>query len=100
MTNQQNVCAQFAYWLRIGKLGEKEHSEAWIYDSIAFSIIQCGLAEKYAEDPLETLADLIDPTCKPIEAGYNIVCSECEADIYDDDLYCPNCGARVVRDEA
>lgn len=46
------------------------------------------------------LADLIDPTCTPEEDGYNIVCSECEADIYDDDLYCPHCGARVVRDEA
>lgn len=46
------------------------------------------------------LADLIDPTCTPEEDGYNIVCSECEADIYDDDLYCVRCGARVVRDEA
>lgn len=46
------------------------------------------------------LADLIDPTCKPVEAGNNIVCSECGADLYDDDLHCPHCGARVVRDEA
>lgn len=43
------------------------------------------------------LADLIDPACKPVEAGNNIVCSECGADLYDDDLYCPHCGARVVR---
>lgn len=48
---------------------------------------------------LERLADIIDPTCKPVEAGNNIVCSECGADLYDDDLYCPHCGARVVRDE-
>ena len=46
------------------------------------------------------LADLIDPTCKPVEADNNIVCSECGADLYDDDLYCPNCGVRMVRDEA
>lgn len=46
---------------------------------------------------LERLADLIDPTCKPVEAGNNIVCSECGADLYDDDLYCPHCGARIVR---
>lgn len=46
------------------------------------------------------LADLIDPTCKPVEVDNNIVCSECGADLYDDDLYCPHCGARVVRDEA
>ena len=43
------------------------------------------------------LADLIDPTCKLVEAANNIVCSECGADLYDDDLYCPHCGARVVR---
>jgi hypothetical protein len=53
---------------------------------------------KYS-DFFSRLADLIDPTCKPIEAGNNIVCSGCGADLYDDDLYCPNCGARVVRDE-
>lgn len=47
----------------------------------------------------ERLADLIDPTCKPVEAGNNIVCSECGADLYDDDLYCPHCGARVVRND-
>lgn len=45
------------------------------------------------------LADLIDTTCKPVEADNNIVCSECGADLYDDDLYCPHCGARVVRDD-
>lgn len=44
------------------------------------------------------LADLIDPTCRPVEADNNIVCSECGADLYDDDLYCPHCGARVVRE--
>lgn len=45
------------------------------------------------------LADLIDLTCKPIEAGNNIVCSECGADLYDDDLYCSRCGASVVRND-
>lgn len=45
------------------------------------------------------LADLIDPTCNPVEAGNNIVCSGCGADIYDDDLYCSRCGSRVVRDD-
>lgn len=45
------------------------------------------------------LAGLIDPTCTPEEDGNNIVCSECGADLYDDDLYCPHCGARVVRDD-
>lgn len=48
-------------------------------------------------DVFNRLADLIDPTCKQVEAGNNIVCSECGADLYDDDLYCVRCGARVVR---
>ena len=62
--------------------------------------IVCGKSEGDYNDIFVKLADLIDPTCTPEEDGYNIVCSECEADIYDDDLYCPHCGARVVRDEA
>ena len=45
------------------------------------------------------LADLIDPTCKPVEADNNIVCSECRADLHDYDLYCPHCGVRLVRDD-
>lgn len=49
------------------------------------------------ESAFTVLADLIDPTCKPVEADNNIVCSECGADLYDDDLYCPHCGSRVVR---
>lgn len=49
------------------------------------------------DETLTRLADLIDPTCKPVEAGNNIVCSECGADLYDDDLYCSRCGSRVVR---
>lgn len=47
----------------------------------------------------DRLANLIDPTCIPVEAGNNIVCSGCGADLYDDDLYCPNRDARVVRDD-
>lgn len=46
----------------------------------------------------DRLADIIDPVCKPVEAGSNIVCSECGADLYDDDLYCVRCGARVVHE--
>lgn len=44
----------------------------------------------------ERLADLVDPTCRLVETGDNIVCSECGADLYDDDLYCSRCGSRVV----
>lgn len=45
------------------------------------------------------LVDLVDPTCNPVEAGNNIVCPECRADLHDYDLYCPHCGVRLVRDD-
>lgn len=45
----------------------------------------------------DRLADLIDPTCKPVEVSKGVICSECLNDIYDDDLYCSRCGSRVVR---
>lgn len=69
------------------------HTTDEVYVVLLSSI---GITYDYA-NLLNRLADLIDPTCKPIEAGNNIVCSGCGADLYDDDLYCPNCGSRVVR---
>lgn len=48
------------------------------------------------------LANLIDPTCHQVIEDETQVCSECSEDL--DEGYgwnfCPNCGARVVRDEA
>lgn len=78
----------------------------YIYDGTLYrALFGCDAPNdaSFEEDSkamLERLADLIDPICKPVEAGNNIVCSKCGADLYDDDLYCPHCGARVVRDEA
>lgn len=57
------------------------------------------------------LADLIDPTCKVAldeELSQELQddmfrCNKCDAAfprISDEYRYCPNCGARVVRDEA
>ena len=61
-------------------------------------LLNCmGITYDYA-NLFNRLADLIDPTCRPVEADNNIVCSECGADLYDDDLYCPHCAARVVRE--
>ena len=47
------------------------------------------------------LADLIDPTCKPCEDLVLMKCSACGwcGDVTDPN-YCPNCGARVVSDDA
>lgn len=88
MTNREEVAKNL-----------REVSTARTTDEVYVALLNCiGITYDYA-NLFNRLADLIDPTCKPVEAGNNIVCSECGADLYDDDLYCPHCGARVVRDE-
>ena len=75
----------------------RENSTVYTTDEVYVVLLSCiGITYDYA-NLLNRLADLIDPTCKPVEAGNNIVCSECGADLYDDDLYCSRCGSRVVR---
>lgn len=69
-----------------------------------FSYVLLGIPSWRNDDELlDRIVELCDtskdPTCKPVEDDNNIICSECSADIYDDDLYCPRCGARVVRNE-
>lgn len=89
MTNRQEVAKKL-----------RENSTVHTTDEVYVVLLSClDITYDYA-NLLNRLADLIDPTCKPVEADNNIVCSECGADLYDDDLYCPHCGARVVRDEA
>ena len=54
------------------------------------------------DETLTRLANLIDPTCHQVIEDETQVCSECSEDLdegYGWD-FCPNCGARVVRDEA
>ena len=86
MTNREEVAKNL-----------REVSTARTTDEVYVALLNCiGITYDYA-NLFNRLADLIDPTCKPVEAGNNIVCSECGADLYDDDLYCPHCGARVVR---
>lgn len=53
------------------------------------------------DETLTRLADLIDPTCHQVIEDETQVCSECSEDLdegYGWD-FCPNCGARVVRDD-
>ncbi len=78
----------------------RENDTALTADEAFKIICKCTIrAVRGSQSVMGVLADLIDPTCKPVEAGNNIVCSECGADLYDDDLYCPHCGARVVRND-
>ena len=76
----------------------RENSTVHTTDEAYVVLLNCmGITYDYA-NLFNRLADLTDPTCRPVEADNNIVCSECGADLYDDDLYCHHCGARVVRD--
>ena len=87
MTNREEVAKKL-----------RENSTVHTTDEAYVVLLNCmGITYDYA-NLFNRLADLIDPTCRPVEADNNIVCSECRADLYDDDLYCPHCGARVVRE--
>lgn len=87
MTNRQEVAKKL-----------RENSTVHTTDEAYVVLLNCmGITYDYA-NLFNRLADLIDPTCRPVEVDNNIVCSECGADLYDDDLYCPHCGARVVRE--
>ena len=99
MPNREEVAKR---WREIGKRLDKTPPTSLTGTACVTLFELLGSAEirdnNSYSDVFNHLADLVDPTCKPVEAGNNIVCSECGADIYDDDLYCPHCGARVVRD--
>ena len=86
MTNHEEVAKKL-----------RENSTVHTTDEAYVVLLNCmGITYDYA-NLFNRLADLIDPTCRPVEADNNIVCSECGADLYDDDLHCPHCGSRVVR---
>ena len=88
MTNREEVAKKL-----------RKNSTAHTTDEAFQIICKCTIRTvKGSKGVIEALADLIDPTCNPVEADNNIVCSECGADLYDDDLHCPHCGSRVVRE--
>nr|DAR17089.1 MAG TPA: putative cytoplasmic protein [Caudoviricetes sp.] len=99
MTNRQEVAKKLrAKYKERTMPGFFEPQDVYFYTLNYLKDLEKCLPD--GESAFTVLADLIDHTCKPVEADNNIVCSECGADLYDDDLYCPHCGARVVRDEA
>lgn len=100
MTNRQEVAEKLRETARTFDKEYPNGAKDWLDENAAFNTVDeiiCTDNNIPYAPFFSRLADLIDPTCKPIEAGNNIVCSGCGADLYDDDLYCPNCGARVVR---
>lgn len=49
-------------------------------------------------DVFNRLADLIDPTCMVAYVKGKTICCDCGNDeVFDDYLYCPRCGARLMR---
>lgn len=107
MTNRQEVAKKL-----------RKVSTARTTDEVYVALLNCiGITYDYA-NLFNRLADLIDPTCKPYITcesltesltKYTSECSNCGA-IFGDfptikqakithPVYCPNCGARVVRDD-
>lgn len=89
----------------------REVSTARTTDEVYVALINCiGITYDYA-NLLSHLADLIDPTCSLTldeelsqeVQGDMFRCNKCNAAfprINGEYRYCPNCGARVVRDES
>lgn len=97
MTNREEVAKK----LREGGIA-RNVSEAYVLLLHCIGIRPQLPAVNTYKPALERLADLIDPTCHQVIEDETQVCSECSEDLdegYGWD-FCPNCGARVVRDEA
>ena len=89
MTNREKVAKKL-----------RENSTVHTTDEAYVVLLNCmGITYDYA-NLFNRLADLIDPTCHQVIEDETQVCSECSEDLdegYGWD-FCPNCGARVVRE--
>ena len=104
MINREEIAAR----LREGGIA-RNVSEAYVLLLYCISIRPQLPAVYTYKLALERLADLIDPTCHIVETVEDgramYVCSNCYSCKSEDKkqlsklCYCPNCGARVVRDE-
>lgn len=95
-------------------------NDGWVYRTLREIVEAIGCAENpRPAEWMARIADLIDPTCHNRQIAYNraspeefrtdnFICSTCgELFCADPDgvnhpidwAYCPNCGARVVRDD-
>lgn len=114
MTNRQEVAER----IRVGGIA-RNVQEAYVVLLSCIGVRPQLPAVYTYKLALERLADLIDPTCEVVEVPDNdefmvrvvsgFMCKKCGHEaIVERNLdgwaeppnYCPNCGARVVRDEA
>ena len=97
MTNREEIAA------RLREVGEDNNDWSMGANAAFFKIDDIiGAQYKSYGFFFNRLANLIDPTCHQVIEDETQVCSECSGDLdegYGWD-YCPNCGARVVRDES
>ena len=99
------------------EIAERLHECDYLYDNALYKVLfghSVPGDTKFEDDGkaiLERLADLIDPTCEVALdeelsqelQGDMFRCNKCDAAfprINGEYHYCPNCGARVVRDES
>lgn len=124
MTNRQEVAKK---WRETGERLDKEPPSSLTGTACItlFELLEsAGIRDNNSySDVFNRLADLIDPTCRIVyideswsspDVGHidewHYECSRCRYELNDGEMdefeggalpfsYCPNCGARVVRDE-
>ena len=87
-------------------IAERFHECDYLYDNALYQILfghnvpSDTTFEDDSKAIFDRLANLIDPTCMVIFDKGKTICSNCGNDeLFDDYLYCPRCGARLMRYE-
>lgn len=79
--------------------GHREVDKEFVHEALGLYMGEC--VDGYDPVSVSKLADLIEPeerTCRMIDNGVELCCSECDGrHAYDDEPnYCMRCGAKVV----
>lgn len=79
--------------------GHREVDKEFVHEALGLYMGEC--VDGYDPVSVSELADLIEPeerTCRMIDNGVELCCSECDGrHAYDDEPnYCMRCGAKVV----
>ena len=99
MTSREEVAQKLREAARTFDKEYPNGAKDWLDENAAFNTVDeiIGTDNNITYAPFfSRLADLIDPTCKLVEAANNIVGNR----LIPNFNYCPNCGARVVSQDA